>query len=330
MDCRSCRHEMVEFATDGIAPERADAFRAHLDACPACAAEWRDIEAVDSLLAVAAAPVVASDLLLDRIREQVNAELDAPPGAMPIFRWLNFAALSGAACVLLALLGIFALRPGNPTAPAVTRMAAAPEEPADTTPAPELESPAPESAEPAPQARPPAPRPEPEPPVILDPIPAPRRVTPRRVRPAPRETRIARAPSGPPAEDLVTRRVRVPEPAGEETRAAEAFEPAVSGGEGAAALRGAPPPMADAAEAAPEPDLIPAHPSPPPEPVATVALRPPVIEVEESAVFALRAAEPAPRPMAAPTAVSVPALVVEPALLESEAFPAAAVAARIR
>lgn len=142
--CRTIRRWLLEFASDGIDPAREAAFRAHLGACPACAAEWAEVAAVEDALAALTVPE-PSEQFFDQLRDQVNQQLDELP-LCPARRQL-VPALSGVAVLILALaVGLGLRRSQVMHAPepvlSTTRMAAAeaeeaaPARPAATAPEP--------------------------------------------------------------------------------------------------------------------------------------------------------------------------------------------------
>lgn len=258
MRCVAWRRWMREFAGDGIDPARADAFAAHLAACPRCAAEWRDLERVGELLAALPQPQ-PDEAFFSHLAGRIEQRL-APPVA-PARPWRLPAAAGALACLLIGLLSLRELP--DRTAPVTTQreptVAPAPAaEPVDEPMAAPAESRAPRAG-PAPE---PAERP---------------RVRRRTVR------RVERAP-------VRRGRVTAPPRRAEAERVAQAV-PEAEAVVGIAAERTAAAPSPPA-EVAP-----PSRPSEP-DPLALIgeaglrrfALVPPDVRTETTVFFSLRAA----------------------------------------
>ncbi|MBI2300680.1 MAG: zf-HC2 domain-containing protein [Armatimonadetes bacterium] len=140
MRCGTVRKWLVEFATDGIDPAREVAFRAHLDACPRCAAEWHAVESAGALLAglpEPRLPAAAEASLLDRIQSALDEE---PAPGRRRAPWLRPVLQFACVCLVAVLVTRGLVRPPAPVGEG--DMAAAPSEPADRH-APPAERPAP-------------------------------------------------------------------------------------------------------------------------------------------------------------------------------------------
>lgn len=218
MRCKHARAALVQATSSGPAtsggPALSAEVRAHLAACPACAAEWAALREADALLASLTPAPVPDDAFFAQLEARVAQAVATTPGpaARPV--WLSPPRLAwggGVAALLLAVgLWVSGQAP-DPTArpvprPAGEQIAAAPLAPAPA--APEATAPAPTRAvAPPPVAR----TAEPAPAVATAKAPrttarstalrrtAPRRVTPQRVAPrraatAPPPVRIAAVP----------------------------------------------------------------------------------------------------------------------------------------
>jgi len=84
--CRDWRGALGAAALGGIGPAEEIALRAHLDGCPTCRAELRDLTAVAQALSavpidrVTSAPIEPSGALADRVFERVSREREIRRG----------------------------------------------------------------------------------------------------------------------------------------------------------------------------------------------------------------------------------------------------------
>lgn len=217
MRCKHARAALVQATSSGPATSGGTAtlsaeVRAHLAACPACAAEWAALREADALLASLTPAPVPDDAFFAQLEARVAQAVATTPGpaarpawaSAPRLAWASAPRLAwggGVAALLLAVgLWVSGQAP-DPTArpvprPAGEQIAAAPLAPAPA--APEATAPAPTRAvAPPPVAR----TAEPAPAVATAKAPrttprstAPRRTAPRRVTPHRADTRVARAP----------------------------------------------------------------------------------------------------------------------------------------
>ncbi len=200
MRCGAVHKLMVRYATEGVDPAAEAEFRAHLDGCAKCRADWAEIEEANAALALYDQPL-PDDAFFDRMTHAIMAATEtAPaPASRSPFR-LRWATASALACLVLAV-GFWRAGGGpQPVAPSP-----------ETSVATRLAAAEPEVPTPAPAARP------------SDPTPAP--------APAPTKPAV----SAPPAQPADTRRPAVarprtgrhttsagPRPAGAGTRLASA------------------------------------------------------------------------------------------------------------
>jgi hypothetical protein len=187
---------MVEFAADGIDARREAEFRAHLAACPACAAEWAEIEAADAALAGYPFPA-RDDAFFERFTAKVNRAIDDLPEPAPapwrfLLRRPVMAFAGAAACLLVVMLARNVPREASVAvapavmAPPAARLAQAPPPAEPSVPAPKVET------SPPPVATPPVAVPAPSsPPHAEAPVTAPRHPL---MDAAPRHTPVAKPP----------------------------------------------------------------------------------------------------------------------------------------